>query len=641
MAELNEYFNAAQKPAPGALVRAIDNRDIKALYVLLNRGADPDEPDATGVTPMQAAVDGGWWRGAEILLKAGAAPPPYDGDPNGHYKYEGIVTNIHEEVKRETALTYLIKNAGGYRPIFDVLSKGADVNLKNKYRETPLSLSIDREWPFVSVQLVKRGAWINPEKPDPDEVVDPKTSATRLLAVIMEGQDAEAVERILEEGADPDKPDRYGLTPLALARALHWPAVEKMLVEYGADEDVAFPDPNQLVGPENDTPLLCYATSYQNCHENYKRALLEAGADPDLTDSKGMSAAHWAATYGDGRMFNALMEAGADIMMPDAKYGATPLDCASMNNSHYIVDQILQKYPPAIVNEAHGKEDKMPLHWAAGRKGAARLVEDLIARGALVNVCDKNGDTPLHKAVGARDPETVRILLEHGADVDKANEAKRYNAPLFSLVNSGFGEDGARNTNAEIAKLLLEHGADPDIKAKESINGPQAGDSVFYFAMSYRAFGVARALLEAGADPYGTSAAGASAMEYCLHLRQPEGVKLLLEYGFDPLREIEFTTFRADDDPQRGTSLALAESLVKRFGRETEYGEMLDIIKAHIAAEKKPVIKLAAAAKPVKKSPEAKIIDAVIEDMLAPGKDSAAKLLAARNRRAKAANPKT
>ena len=62
-----------------------------------------------------------------------------------------------------------------------------------------------------------------------------------------------------------------------------------------------------------------------------------------------------------------------------------------------------------------------PLHSAATSEKATVLLEN----GADVNAVDaKQGETPLHRAVGQHCVETVSMLLEHGADVmmDKQGE---------------------------------------------------------------------------------------------------------------------------------------------------------------------------------------------------------------------------
>lgn len=574
MAEDTKQYNRST-----TLLRAIDaHAPPHEIYKILKAGADPNQPDATGRTPMDAARDQQKWRTGEILLSFGAKPPHYEGDPNGRPNTgKTAVADAH----RETALTYMCKLAGGYRPFFDLLANGADPNKRNDFRQTPLSIVAghERPWSYVAVQLVKHGAWIDPDTPDPNEVVDPKTGATRLLAVIMEGQDPAAVRRILEQGADPNKPDNHGLTPLALARELKWPGVEKMLVEHGADTKTEFPDPNQMCGRDNDTPLLTYAATYQCCHTGYIAALIDAGADLDAVDAEGRTVAYWTGVFGNNWLFDELDAAGADLFKTESRHGTTPLHIACLNNSTYIVRRLLEKRPEEISSVSDGGQTL--LHHACGRRGSKELIECLIERGANVNARDDHGQTPLCNAAAAGRADLVQCLIEHGADVAKAEPKMHDNDIFFTLGNH---HDEGR---LEVGKLLLKYGADPNMRADRAINGPSVGDHILYYCFSHRTHELAEELLKAGSDVYGAAATGETAMHHCLHLRQVDGVKLLLKYGFDPLKHFDYTVkwSNGKEDRHEGTALDEARRLVEQFGHDSEYGKMLDIIEDHLKAE--------------------------------------------------------
>ncbi|HEV2295061.1 MAG TPA: ankyrin repeat domain-containing protein [Tepidisphaeraceae bacterium] len=93
------------------------------------------------------------------------------------------------------------------------------------------------------------------------------------------------------------------------------------------------------------------------------------------------------------------------------------------------------------------------LHLAA-RDGDAKLVRDLIDRGADVNAAVRSGEkrspewgsTPLHYAVRDGHIEVAALLIEHGADVNAAND--RGVTPLHRAIYNG-----------ETATLLVDAGA--------------------------------------------------------------------------------------------------------------------------------------------------------------------------------------
>ena len=91
------------------------------------------------------------------------------------------------------------------------------------------------------------------------------------------------------------------------------------------------------------------------------------------------------------------------------------------------------------------------LHYAA-RDGNHKLAQSLIARGADVNLADKNGWTPLHFAAQAQSPEVAAQLLDAGAQADPKDV--HGNTPLFKAVFEC-------NDGGDTIKLLRARGANP------------------------------------------------------------------------------------------------------------------------------------------------------------------------------------
>ncbi len=85
----------------------------------------------------------------------------------------------------------------------------------------------------------------------------------------------------------------------------------------------------------------------------------------------------------------------------------------------------------------------------AARKSDAAKVKDLLAKGANVNAKSPYGATPLFFACDRGSVEVVKVLLEHGADVNVQDTFYRA-TPLAWALNKG---------KPEIIKLLVEGGA--------------------------------------------------------------------------------------------------------------------------------------------------------------------------------------
>ena len=104
---------------------------------------------------------------------------------------------------------------------------------------------------------------------------------------------------------------------------------------------------------------------------------------------------------------------------------------------------------PSLAGERH-PSGSTPLHELVGYPDMVRL---LLAKGADPNVRDVGDNaTPLHFAAGSGNLESVRILLDAGADVHGAGDVHE-----LDVIGWAVG-DGVR-VNRDVVALLLERGA--------------------------------------------------------------------------------------------------------------------------------------------------------------------------------------
>ncbi|HZN58409.1 MAG TPA: ankyrin repeat domain-containing protein, partial [Planctomycetota bacterium] len=166
--------------------------------------------------------------------------------------------------------------------------------------------------------------------------------------------------------------------------------------------------------------------------------------------------------------------------------------------------------------EARGDEAQdrrpEPLLFQAIRRGDSALAASLLRQGTPANLRGENGTTPLLLAARYRNAECVKLLLDHGADPNAANEEGA------TALHWGSG-------SLDVVRLLLEKWADPRARTK-------LGNTPLICAAAYPGSSqVVKLLLEKGADPHAWNGEGDTALTQAVMARDLECVKLLAERG--------------------------------------------------------------------------------------------------------------
>jgi len=151
------------------------------------------------------------------------------------------------------------------------------------------------------------------------------------------------------------------------------------------------------------------------------KSLLQKAADVNAAQGDGMTALHWAAMNGDAELAQMLIVAGANIKATTRLGAYTPLYLASQH-------------------------------------GQAQVLQALIKAGADTKTGTNNGTTPLMAAAASGRLDAVRVLLEHGADVN-AKDGVRHQTPLMYA---------AASNRAAVIELLAARGADLTATSKVS-----------------------------------------------------------------------------------------------------------------------------------------------------------------------------
>ena len=181
------------------------------------------------------------------------------------------------------------------------------------------------------------------------------------------------------------------------------------------------------------------------------------------------------------------------------KYGRTAMHLASLSLNLEMAERLIAK--GAVVN-AQDDDGETPLHLAEN----AAMTELLLSKGkANANIPNVDGICALHLSVQRRDVESVRVLVMNGANVNNADNIRWFTAlHLIALpARNESDEKTGDDTRCRIAQLLtgVYGGSNnvPDINYQDS-----EGNSPLHYAVQLEtkdAFELVSIFLEKDADP--------------------------------------------------------------------------------------------------------------------------------------------
>jgi ankyrin repeat protein len=289
--------------------------------------------------------------------------------------------------------------------------------------------------------------------------------ATALYAAAAANADAPLVERLLAGGADPNAHLLSGETALMEAARQGNLATVRALMTGGAD-----PNAQEINGGQN---ALMWAISER--HAAVTEELVRRGTEITARSKAGFTALMFAAQQGDADSARILLTAGASPNEIMPRTALTPLLIASAMGRAKVATLLLDKGADPDAVAASGFS---ALHYAARRRGAAAvtIVTALLKHGAKPNVrlnqkkpsetpngVVLQGATPLALAADINNIDSVKALIDGGADL--LIPTTQGTTPL--MLAAGAGTDVVRSRSPaeravaiDTVKLLVEHGSD-------------------------------------------------------------------------------------------------------------------------------------------------------------------------------------
>jgi len=126
-------------------------------------------------------------------------------------------------------------------------------------------------------------------------------------------------------------------------------------------------------------------------------------------------------------------------------------------------------------NASANRRQSSPLHYAAdgyidgvtwNAKRQVKTIEVLLDADAAIDAPDKNGATPLHRAVRTRCAAAVKCLLERGANATRKNNSGStpFHLAVQNTGRGGSGTETAKAAQREIIEAFLALGVSPKLK---------------------------------------------------------------------------------------------------------------------------------------------------------------------------------
>jgi len=395
------------------LQMAAEAGNLEMIDFLISKGADPNHRDARGITPLHEAVINGHVEATKLLLDKGADVDlqTTDGLENSDTR-EASSLHLAVIFGRVEILPVIFeknvftarRNKDGYTPVMiaikenhttmldTLLSKGASVENDVDYVK-PLDLALEKKDYELATKLIEHGANVDHvnRKDETPLILSIENNDLKSIKLLLDnganvegvenGEDplqyaldrlnADAIELLLNAGADPNAPDKKGRTPLYIAIEEQKIGLARLLVEKGGNAGFV--------------------------SSTWKLTPVQLAIDLKNLD-----------------MLSLLIVNGAPVDV-ETDFDKIPLAMAIRAGAPF-VSYILQS---GNVNLSTTDEDGNTfLHFAAIYENNGRIARELIDHGINIDSVNNEGQTPLHVAASKGNNEVVKILVSLGADIN-------------------------------------------------------------------------------------------------------------------------------------------------------------------------------------------------------------------------------
>ncbi len=369
--------------------------------------------------------------GASRFLKCDLLSPeeqyykyPYNGDKEEKYgaiyrawnmgkDFMGPEDSVHSDHEAEPILNDFVSQ-GDIDKLEAMLGKCtlSEVNARDKKGQTALhKAAINNDFDFVEL-LLSKGADVN---------IKDHASNTPLNHAAKNSNSLEIIELLLAKGADVNQRGYKGKT--ALFQATEYNKIENVEYLCLKDAKVDIEETDEMVTPVH--------VAAQDNNTSILEMLFEASC-PDMNVLTTFSATplHFAARTNAKEAAAYLISKGASTVMKCFDLENTPLHVAAACDSVGVAGLLIEN--GAEIN-AQNKCQETPLFLAAAT-GSISALTYLIDKNSQIDAKNMHGQTPLYIAVSYEEFEAARILIQHGANIEARD--KHRNETILHLATS-------------------------------------------------------------------------------------------------------------------------------------------------------------------------------------------------------------
>ncbi|KAK2136091.1 ankyrin repeat-containing domain protein, partial [Fusarium oxysporum II5] len=311
-----------------------------------------------------------------------------------------------------------------------LLKSGIDINSRCSNGQTALHWAAIHGRHKLLTYLVQKSA---------DTNIQDKSGDTALHKLLM-GPTTEglrAVRSLIRGGARIDLKGSKGLTPLSSAIRYGPTSIALLLIKSQKDVNV-----------EVTAGWTSLREVFYHAHEMiHKLSHNNSSSDDGWTPLRDAVRNH---VY---CLIHFLLNRGVDLNRPTSD-GWLPVLHIVKGGSSVVLQRLLERQPnPADANQRDVKDGKSALHWAFYYKqhSAIRL---LIEHGANVNEKDPEGWTPLIQAICEKNEDLVWLLIKKGAQVIDEPDVKGNTALILATLRR----------NKPMVRALVDNGASLELQ---------------------------------------------------------------------------------------------------------------------------------------------------------------------------------